>query len=70
VILNYLGAGNCVLVIIYSSHYGVYLYLLMLGIPFQLKGEAYEKALQNWHHKHDLKRSIETIWQNLQKAWQ
>jgi hypothetical protein len=68
-ILNYLGAGNLSWSLYILLIWGLFISLNAWN-TFQLKGEAYEKALQNWHHKHDLKRSIETIWQNLQKAWQ
>ena len=37
---------------------------------FQTRGEAYEKEFQRWKLRNEMKRSLETLWDRLQKAWQ
>jgi 2TM domain len=37
---------------------------------YHLQGEAYDQAFQSWERKRQLKRSIETLWQNVQKFLQ
>ncbi|NES80086.1 MAG: 2TM domain-containing protein [Moorea sp. SIO2B7] len=67
--INFLGAGT-----ISWSLYVLLFWGLGLALEswktFQSKGEAYEKAFQSWNLKHEMKRSMESLWDKLQKAWQ
>ena len=37
---------------------------------YQLEGEEYEQAFYRWERKVQIKRSFESLWDKLQKAWQ
>lgn len=37
---------------------------------YQLKGQAYEQAFQSWERKHQIKRSLGLLWENVQKFLQ
>ena len=37
---------------------------------FHVQGEAYEQAFQNWYRRQEVKKSLETIWEKIKKAWQ
>lgn len=56
------------------SHYILLVWGLFLSLnawkTFQTRGEAYEKAFQRWQLRYEMKRSLETLWDRLQKAWQ
>ena len=68
VTLNLIGAG--------TLSWSLYVLLgwgLLLSLDawktFQSKGEAYEQAFQSWNLKHEMKRSIESLWDRLKKDW-
>jgi hypothetical protein len=52
--------------------------LLILGLPlaleawktWQTQGESYEIAFQRWKIKNEVKQSITTFWNRLQRVWQ
>jgi hypothetical protein len=56
------------------SFYG----LLILGLPlaleawktWQTQGESYELAFQRWKIKNEVKQSITTLWNRVQRVWQ
>lgn len=37
---------------------------------YQLKGDAYEEAFQNWQRKRQIKQSLGVLWDSAQKFWQ
>ena len=37
---------------------------------YQPRGEAYEQEFERWKLRSEMKRSLETLWDRLQKAWQ
>ncbi len=62
-----------------SSHLSWSVYTLLISGMFlslsawrtyQSKGEAYEQDFLKWERKRQLKQSVQTLWQMLQKTWQ
>ncbi len=62
-----------------SSHLSWSVYTLLISGMFlslsawrtyQSKGEAYEQDFLKWERKRQLKQSVQTLWQMLQRAWQ
>jgi hypothetical protein len=37
---------------------------------YQTQGEEYEKAFQRWDFQNEVKRTLATFWERLQKSWQ
>ncbi|NES71804.1 MAG: 2TM domain-containing protein [Okeania sp. SIO2D1] len=65
--------------LISSGHFTWSIYILLasglivsLGAwkTYHSNGEAYEEAFQKWERKRQLKLSVQSLWQTLQKAWQ
>lgn len=68
ILLNFVSAG--------ALSWSLYLLLfsgLWLGLDawntYQSEGEEYERAFQQWYRKHQLKESINSLFNKLLKAW-
>ncbi len=68
VTLNLIGAGTLSWSLYVLLGWGLFL-SLDAWKTFQSKGEAYEQAFQSWNLKHEMKRSIESLWDRLKQAW-
>lgn len=68
-LLNLLGSGGLT--------WSLYILLFWgLGLGFSAwnaylsDGEEYERAFQNWHRRHQIKQSVNTLFNQLLKGWQ
>lgn len=69
ILVNLLSAGTLSWSIYILAFFGLKLSLDIWQFS-QTEGDDYEKAFQNWERKRQIKQSLGTLWDKLQKAWQ
>jgi hypothetical protein len=69
VLINLISAGTLSWSIYILAFFGLKLSLDIWQVS-QTEGDDYEKAFQNWERKRQIKQTLETLWDKLQKAWQ